>query len=80
MVEKPSYEKQIHDVWYVQGQISAVFSLVVAVANLVDKDEFRESAIQRIEAIRVGNFAQPVPESFLDGVDEIERRVQIILS
>jgi hypothetical protein len=56
---KPLY----HDLDYIQGQIESVKALVLAVAQNMDKDFFREQALQRLETLRTVHVHSERPEA-----------------
>lgn len=41
-----------HDLDYIQGQIESLKALVLAVAQNMDREFFREQALQRLEIVR----------------------------
>lgn len=57
------------DINYLSGQIDALRVLVLALAQAVPKDFFREQGLQRLENLRTILNAEPVEESRLIAVD-----------
>lgn len=58
---------------YLWGDIHATRALVLALANLlVERSEFRQEALLRLEAVRTAALGMPVGESYLTAVDEVQ--------
>lgn len=72
-------DEQIRDSEFIQGQIAAVKSLVLAVANLLPKEEFARSYAERFQLLRAAVVPQPVGEGYLDGIADIEYVIDRIL-
>ena len=64
-----------HDPDYVQGQIDALRALILGLAQMTTKREFREQSLERLEAVRTALLAEPVSESRLRAIDEFEQWV-----
>ncbi len=71
-----------HNLDYIQGQIESLQALVLAVAQVMDKDEFREQAVQRLESLRTAlvNSERPEADTKLLAVDNCEVWVKKITS
>ena len=65
---------------YVQGQIESLRSLVLALAQSVPKQEFREQGLERLEALRVAMLSMPVEETRLLAVDDTEKWLKTVTS
>ena len=70
----------IHDPSYVQGQIDALRSLILALAQDQTKAQFRAMGIDRLEVLRVAMLSQPVPETRLLAVDHCEAWLRTVTS
>jgi hypothetical protein len=77
--EMSTRDEQIRDPEFVQGQIAAVRSLVIAVANLLPKEEFERSYRERFESLKAAIVPQPVGEGYLDGIADVEYVIDRIL-
>jgi hypothetical protein len=71
-----------HNLDYIQGQIESLQALILAVAQVMDKDAFREQAIQRLETLRtvLVNSERPEADTRLLAVDNCEDWVKKITS
>jgi hypothetical protein len=72
-------ENTIRDPASVQGQIAALRPLIVAVANLMPKEDFEESFRARMDALKAATLQSPVSEMFFEGIGDVERRIEILL-
>lgn len=70
----------IHDPAYVQGQIDALRSLILALAQEQPKAQFRALGVARLEALRVALLSQPVSETRLLAVDHCEDWIRKVTS
>jgi len=77
METKTSYYR---DPDYVQGQIVALQSLILALAQSVPKEFFREQGLARLEALRTTTLSMPVPDSRLAAVDHAEEWLRTVTS
>jgi len=71
-----------HDLDYIQGQIESLRALVLAVAQNMDKDFFREQALERLETLRtvLVNSERPEADTRLLAVEHQEEWVKKITS
>ena len=72
----------VHNLDYIQGQIQSLQALVLAVAQSMDKNVFRDQAIQRLESLRtvLVNSERPEADTKLLAVDHYEEWVKKITS
>ena len=68
--------KLTSDPEYVHGQIESLRALVLALAQSIPKEEFRENALQRLDHLKTAGLASPVEDSFLQAVDDCEAWVK----
>ena len=68
-----STEKPINeDIHYLHGQIDALTALLLAVAeSTMDKHQFRESGLKRLQAVETALLNKTVPESRLIAIDRM---------
>lgn len=58
---------------YLQGQIDGLKALTLGLANLLlDREEFRQEGLLRLELQRTAFVASLEPDSRLDGIDAID--------
>lgn len=71
-----------HDLDYIQGQIEVLRALVLAVAQNMDKEFFREQALQRLETLRtvLVNSERPEADTRLLAVEHSEEWIKKITS
>lgn len=59
-----------------QGQLLGLQALVLALADAMPKEEFRERALAHLERAKTALFPEPVSETRLQGFDSIEETVR----
>lgn len=65
MTENPIYQ----DPDYVQGQIAALQALILGLAQMQSKHEFREQSLDRLELLKTALLSQPVSDARLHAVE-----------
>lgn len=65
-------EALFDDPEYVQGQIDALHSLILGLAECLGKDEFRFHSLERLEALRAHMLTKPVSDRRLLAIDKAE--------
>lgn len=72
-----SSDQPLHeDPEYVQGQIDALRSLILGLAQTISKQEFREQSLERLDILRTALFDSPASDIQLQAVDDCERWVK----
>lgn len=68
------------DPMYVQGQIAATKALLLAIAQVLPKQQFRQLALERLEMARTAAHAEPVSDSYLIALDLADDWVKHVTS
>jgi hypothetical protein len=62
------------DIHYLNGQIDALTALLLAVAgNTMSKHDFRESGLQRLQAVETALLPEAVPETRLIAIEHMRQ-------
>jgi hypothetical protein len=67
-----SQRSLFHDADYVHGQISLLRALILALAQVLPKEQFRKQGLVRLEAVRTLLLSRPVGEKALLAIDHTE--------
>jgi len=70
----------IHDPEYVQGQIAALFSLLLGVAQWMPKEEFRERSLAQLETLRTAILDTTASDVRLVAVEHAEDQVRKVMA
>ena len=73
-------ETHHHDPEYVQGQIIALRSLLLGLAQQIDPVEFREQSLARLEIARTTMLAANVSDLRIQAIDDMDRWVRSVTS
>lgn len=75
--EKPLNE----DIHYLHGQIDALTALLLAVAgSTMDKHQFRDAGLSRLQSVETALLHEAVPESRLIGVEHMRKWLSEVTS
>lgn len=55
---------------YIQGQIESLRALILGLAQMQSKHEFRAQSIERLETLKTALLSQPVPDNNILAVDD----------
>ena len=65
-----SDKKQYQDPDYIQGQIMAMRQLILAIAQEIPKEVFRQNALDALERLKIAHLNAPVSDTRLYAIDE----------
>ena len=63
---------------YIQGRIDSLQALVLGLAQSISKEEFRAQSLERLENLKTALLPSPVPEAWIQAVDECEKWVRAV--
>jgi hypothetical protein len=70
-------EERYREAGYLWGKIQAVESVMFALfQQALDRETIAGASLQALDNLRTAALNLPVPEGFLDGIAEVELRVQ----